>query len=119
MRHEEGSAIDEESKRRLRAIIDAFRAPLRHLVEVQGGKLDDIFGYVCWIDEVDNLLTIVSLDRTSDFLDTIKGNFYSEYIERMVPEVIASPAQGKLRTMFHLEDGIYNVAVQLYPGASA
>jgi hypothetical protein len=109
----------EDVKRHLREVINLSRDPLRQLVAVQGGKLDDIFGYVCWADDGDALLTIVSLNKTSEFLDAVKDNPHKEYLTQMIPEVMASPAQGKLRTMFHLGAGIFNVAVQLYPGASA
>ena len=111
--------MPEGVKKHLQEVINLSRDPLRQLVAVQGGKLDDIFGYVCWADGGDALLTIVSLDKTSEFLDAVKDHIHKEYLAQMIPEVTASPSQGKLRTMFHLEDGIFNVAVQLYPGASA
>lgn len=113
MKHAEGE---------LRAVIQMTRDALRYMVEAEGAKLDEVFGYVLWPADQDReaLITVVRVDKSEAFLDAASEHPQAGYLAQVLPHVTADPSQGKLRTMFHLEAcGIFSVAVQLYPGASA
>lgn len=105
-----------------RAVIQLTRDALRHMVDVEGAKLDEVFGYVLWPADQDKeaLITVIRVDKAEAFLDAASEHPQAGYLAKVLPYVTADPSQGKLRTMFHLEAcGIFSVAVQLYPGASA
>lgn len=103
-------------------VLDTTRSALRQSLHDRGLPMGEVFGYVHWERGLGAVVIVLPLTMRPEIVAEVAKNNPAEYAEMFSASIMrldSEPAQGKLRTLIESHMGLFEVAVQMYPGAVA
>lgn len=115
-------ASSDDVRAHIAHVLDVTRDGLRRCLHERKMRMDEVFGYVHWENGLGAVVFVLPLTMRPEIVAEVAKNNPAEYAEMFSASIMrldSEPAQGKLRTLIESHLGLFEVAVQMYPGAVA